>query len=781
MRRAASHLPLPGETASEVEAKYRTLVEAIPLAVYIDALDDVSSNIYSSPQTTDLLGYTPEEWYVDHDLFAKTLHPDDRERVLALHVRSNEDAKTIRAEYRLIARDGRVVWVRDESVVVHDDDGRPLFRQGFLLDLTEQKETEQALREAEDRYRTLVEQAPLAIYRSTPDASLVYMSTQIEEICGYTAGELMDDPGLIWRVMHPEDYEAVRSATNHAVENDGEFRLEYRLIARDGSVVWILDRTLPTLGPDGRTLYRQGFVADVTEEKERDEALAVSEEQFRSAFDHAPIGMALVSLEGRWLQVNQAICDIVGYSEEELLELTFQDITHTEDLEADLAHVRRLLAGQDRCYEMEKHYIHRDGRRVPVLLSVSLVRDSDGTPLHFISQIQDVTERHRLEDELRQSQKMEAVGRLAGGIAHDFNNLLTAIVGYSELIVGRHHDGDRDGRDADNIRRAADRAAKLTAQLLAFSRRQVLQPQIFRFDDAVTDIEDLLRRLIGEHVEIQTALTARSAHVKADRVQIEQVVVNLAVNARDAMPDGGRLSISTEVVELPVVGWPETPLEPGPYAVLEVTDTGLGMDAATQARVFEPFFTTKAVGDGTGLGLATVYGTVKQSGGDVTVTSQLGDGTTFRVLLPLASAPAQTGSNGATPSSEHGTETILLAEDEDVVRALVRELLEARGYAVLEAAHPETALELAREHLGELDLLVTDIVMPGMSGRALAERLKVERPGLPVLYTSGYTSARIEGNGGLGEGADFIQKPFSAEELAIAIRRILDRRSARAA
>jgi two-component system, cell cycle sensor histidine kinase and response regulator CckA len=269
--------------------------------------------------------------------------------------------------------------------------------------------------------------------------------------------------------------------------------------------------------------------------------------------------------------------------------------------------------------------------------------------------------------------------------------------------------------------------------------------------------------------------------VRADRVQIEQVVVNLAVNARDAMPGGGRLSIATRVVDLPVPGWPETELEPGRYAVLEVSDTGHGMDSGTQAQIFEPFFTTKPVGDGTGLGLATVYGTVKQSGGDVTVSSTLGRGTTFRVLLPLARTPAEASQNGSAPAPPRGTETILLAEDEDVVRALVRELLEARGYEILEAAHPDEALRLARKHSGPIDLLVTDVVMPGMSGRALAEQLELERPGVPVLYTSGYASGRIGVDGVPGMPANFIQKPFAAEELAGKVRELLDAQRAQAA
>jgi two-component system cell cycle sensor histidine kinase/response regulator CckA len=777
MVRAAGSVHIPGTYASEAEAKYRTLVENIPLVVYIDALDDVSSNLYTNPQCIDLLGYTPEEWREDPEIFARILHPEDRDRVLAETARGNHTGIPLRIEYRLLAKDGRVVWLRDDSVVIREEDGRPLFRQGFLLDLTQQKETERALRNAEQRYRSLVEQVPLAIYTNAADGRLLFMSSQIEDICGHPAAELMADPEIFWRLIHPDDRGAVRRATDRSLETQGEFSLEYRLVARDGRVVWVLDQTSPTLGGDGETLYRQGILADITEEKRRAEALALSEERFRSAFDHGPIGMALVSPEGRWLRVNEALCNIVGYSEEELLERTFQDITHPDDLEAELAHVRRLLADEVRYYELEKRYVHRDGRLVWVMLSVSLVRDAEGEPLHFISQIQDITGRRHLEEALRQSQKMEAVGRLAGGIAHDFNNLLTAISGYSELILERHSPNDRDRKNAEQIRRSAERAAQLTAQLLAFSRRQVLQPQEFRFDDAVAGIGDMLRRLIGEHVVIRTELGAGQAYVRADRTQIEQVVVNLAVNARDAMPGGGRLSIATSVGSVPVPAWPETELEPGLYVVLEVSDTGEGMDAGTQAQVFEPFFTTKPVGEGTGLGLATVYGTVKQSGGDVTVTSMLGRGATFRVLLPLADAPAEPVPETTTDTAPDGTETILLAEDEDIVRALVRELLEARGYAVLEAAHPEEALELARAHAEPLDLLLTDVVMPGMSGQALAKQVAVLRPDLPVLYTSAYTNGRIADRLGADGEVNFIQKPFSAEELATKVRAVLDGRA----
>jgi signal transduction histidine kinase/CheY-like chemotaxis protein len=385
-------------------------------------------------------------------------------------------------------------------------------------------------------------------------------------------------------------------------------------------------------------------------------------------------------------------------------------------------------------------------------------------------------ERRRLEEQLVQSQKMEAVGRLAGGIAHDFNNLLTAIAGYSELLLGQLSDGDPRLAHAAEIRKAGERAAALTQQLLAFSRRQVLEPRVLDLNQVVAGMEDMLRRLIGEDVELRIRAHSGLWPVKADPGQIEQAILNLVVNARDAMPEGGKLSLETANVELDeTYAGTHVPVEPGGYAMLAVTDSGVGMGDEVKARLFEPFFTTKGRGKGTGLGLSTTYGIVKQSGGYIWCYSEPGHGTVFKIYLPRVDAPVERPAAGPMPAvSGSAGETVLLVEDEREVRALVQKLLRMQGYTLLTAANPDEAVSMSREYRGTIHLMVTDVVMPGMSGRQLAERLAASRPGMKVLYVSGYTDDAIVHHGILEPGTAFLQKPFSPQALARKVREVLE-------
>jgi two-component system cell cycle sensor histidine kinase/response regulator CckA len=375
------------------------------------------------------------------------------------------------------------------------------------------------------------------------------------------------------------------------------------------------------------------------------------------------------------------------------------------------------------------------------------------------------------EEQLRQAQKMEAVGRLAGGVAHDFNNLMTAVIGFSQLILARLDDPHPLRRDIEEIMRAGERASGLTNQLLAFSRKQVLQPKVLDLNAVVVEVEKLLRRLIGENVELLSELDPALGPVEADPGQLEQVIVNLVVNARDAMPTGGKVTIETANVALDR----DSGLDvlPGPYVLLAVSDTGVGIDEETKRQIFEPFFTTKAEGEGTGLGLATVFGIVKQSGGDVALESELGRGTTFKIYLPCAAEPIERLEPQAVQAKPKGSETILLVEDEDFVRRLEREVLEESGYTVLEASNPHHALELERSHVGEIDLLLTDLVLPELSGRELAERLTARRPALKTLFVSGYPKDALNG-GTLEPGTAFLQKPLTPGSLAHKVRELLD-------
>ncbi len=408
---------------------------------------------------------------------------------------------------------------------------------------------------------------------------------------------------------------------------------------------------------------------------------------------------------------------------------------------------------------------------------VEPLRTAEGELQGAICMALDITDRNQLEEQLRQAQKMEAVGRLAGGIAHDFNNLLMVIQGYADLMAERLSENDPLRRNAEQIQTASQRATSLTRQLLAFSRKQMLAPKVLNIQSVVVEMEKILRRLIGEDIQLETSSAADLGLVKADRSQIEQVILNLAVNARDAMPEGGRLTIETANVELDEsYSHPPAVLAPGKYVMLAVTDNGCGMDAETQAHIFEPFFTTKEKGKGTGLGLATVYGIVKQSGGYVWVYSEPGRGTSFKVYLPRIDEEKSRQNRDAEPKMRaipRGSETVLLVEDEKGVRELAREYLEMTGYSVIEAENGHTALELAAMHVGEIHLLMTDVVMPGISGRELAERVRSIRPGTKVLFMSGYADQAVVSHGILDTDSALLQKPFTMAALASKLREIL--------
>jgi PAS domain S-box-containing protein len=627
-------------------------------------------------------------------------------------------------------------------------------------------------------------------------------------------------------------------------------------------------------------------------------------QELQQTFELAPIGMALVAPDGRWLKVNHAICAIVGYSEAELLARTFQEITHPDDLAADLENVRRLLAGEIPFYQMEKRYIHARGNFVSILLDVSLVRDARNQPLYFIAQIQDITERKRdeeslrllgsaieqskesviitdaevnlpgpkilfvnhaftqmtgyasaeilgktprmfqgartdkavlkrlrqnledgdlfageainyrkdgkefvlewqiapirnaagkithfvgierditgrkkLEEQLVQSQKMETVGKLAGGIAHEFNSILTAIIGQSELLLADVPAGSPFAKNATEIIKAANRAATLTRQLLAYGRKQFLQPEILDFNRLVSGMAAMIHNLMGGGVDAQFVAAANLHAVKADAGQIEQVIMNMVINARDAMPNGGRLTLETANVSFgPESVGRYVELEPGDYVMLAITDTGAGMNDGVKARLFEPFFTTKDVGQGTGLGLSTCYGIIKQSGGHISVYSELGRGTTFKIYLPQVESEIKSPAQLNMPSDlPRGTETILLVEDDPSLREMAAGLLGRLGYKVLTAANGVEALNLKNERgTGHVDLLFTDVVMPHMSGKELADRVRALYPHTKILFTSAYTENAIIQQGVLDRGVMLLQKPFTPSALANKVREALD-------
>jgi PAS domain S-box-containing protein len=515
-----------------------------------------------------------------------------------------------------------------------------------------------------------------------------------------------------------------------------------------------------------------GHIALAIERRRAEDALRKSASMFRLLFNHNPLPTWVFDKETlRFLQVNDAAVRQYGYSTAQFEGMTVLDILPP----SEHADFREYLLNSKQDQQHKAHWKHsrKDGKVVDAEI-IAHQLEYAGRAVHLIV-AQDVGERQLLEEQLRQAQKMEAVGRLAGGVAHDFNNLLMVIKGHTELLLNALPAGDHSVRKIELIDRAADRAASLTRQLLAFSRMQVLQPRVMSLNNVVEEMGRLIPRLIGEDVELVIRTSPDLGAIRADASQMEQVIMNLAVNARDAMPNGGRLLIETSNAELDRSYSNTRPIvQPGNYVLLAVSDTGMGMDAETQARIFEPFFTTKEQGKGTGLGLSTVYGVVKQSGGFVWVYSEVGKGTSFKIYLPRVDQPVE--KNGAAiPLAEapRGTETVLLAEDEADVRELAREFLEAAGYTVIEARNGQEALKLAAEHSAEIDLLVTDLVMPGMTGQQLAALLQQSHAGLGVIFMSGYSEHAATEAAQSGSSVRILTKPFNRGALLRAVREVL--------
>ena len=540
---------------------------------------------------------------------------------------------------------------------------------------------------------------------------------------------------------------------------DEETAVEYM---KAGAADYILKDRLARLGPAvlGALRRRQ----EITER----------EEYFRALIEQAQDIIAVVDAAGAIRYASPSASRLLGYAPGELMGLLMVELVHPDDVAPTLQVFTEGVASGQGVRLLELRFRHKDGS-YRMLEAVGRYLLDDPLVQGVVINARDVTERKSLERQLLQAQKMEAVGRLAGGVAHDFNNVLTAILGYTGLLLDGLPTLSPLRPDLEEIRRAAERGAGLTHQLLAFSRKQVLETRVLDLNELVADMDRLLQRLLGEDIAVVTNLDRALGAVRADPAQLEQVVVNLAVNARDAMPHGGRLMIETRNAELDDSYTREhAPVQPGRYVMLALSDTGTGMTPETMSHVFEPFFTTKEAGKGTGLGLSTVYGIVKQSGGYVWCYSEPGHGTTFKVYLPRVDEPIDRLPARAATGPTRGSETILLVEDEAELRALTRRVLEKHGYTVLDADSAGAGMALERDHTGPIHLLLTDVVLPGASGRMLADELLTRRAWLKVLFMSGYTEDAVVHRGVLAAHTAFIQKPFSAEGLAAKVREVLD-------
>jgi two-component system cell cycle sensor histidine kinase/response regulator CckA len=866
------------------EASLRAILEDSTDVVLL--LDRRGTIVFASGSVRLVDGHTSAELLGAHVL--DRVHPDDvdvlREQLEAC---AQENGGRSGFEYRQQHRDGS--WRDREAVAVN--------RLGQLgisaIVFTYRDVTSRNAAQAQQAHlATIIESSDDAIYSRTLDGEILSWNGGAERLLGYSAEEAVGQHVSL--ICTPETCALVPRALRRIRDGESIRQLEVVCRRKDDTSVPVSLSVSPLRDRNGRVVGASAVAHDITVRQRAQAALAESEAKHRSTFNDAPVGMAQTSLDGRWLRVNRRLEAMLGYSSAEIEGTPFAAITHPDDVEESSVGRARLLDGQTDEYRREKRYRRKDGSLLWVTVTVSVHRDADGAPAHFIVVVEDISERKQaqlefdhifnlspdmigtarfdghftrvnpafrqvlghddetltaspfisfvhpedraatlaalkdltfgqsvfgftnrfrtvdgsyrslewhskadpsteliyavardqssrrlLEEQLRQAQKMEAVGRLAGGVAHDFNNLLTAIIGFSEMALLDLPEGGSLREDVEQILNAGQSAASLTKQLLAFSRKQILHPQVLDLPKLVGGMHSLLRRVIGEDVTLDVATHGEVPPISADPGQLEQVLMNLAVNARDAMPSGGTLRIAVDTIHLDQAFVARhAGSTAGPHVRLTVSDTGVGMGPEVLAHLFEPFFTTKEQGQGTGLGLATVYGIVKQSDGYIAVESAPGQGTSFQIHFPCAPADSRTEPIRATvPQSVSGRETILVVEDQEEVRAVVRNALQAHGYSVIEASDGPGALALLSGLPVGVDLLLTDVVMPHMSGRELAERSRATHGNLRVLYMSGYTDDAIVRHGVLEPGIDLLPKPFAVTQLLARVRELLDRPS----
>ena len=682
-----------------------------------------------------------------------------------------------RGEIQNRRKSGELFWNAVSISPIRDASGEIVKFVGVQEDITARKAAEAVLEEREQRFRQVVENIAEVYYvMAASYTETLYISPAYEKIWGRSCRSLYEDPGSFLDPVPAEDRERLQAniARIQAGEDAGE--VEFRVIRPDGQARWVLGHAVPVRNEHGDVYRIAGVALDITERKRAEDDLRDSERRLRTLFETVNLIVLGLDSQGTVDYVNPFLLQLTGYARDEALGSNWVERFLPTAQQAEMSGVFLELLERDIHPHYRNPIVTKAGEERMISWHNTVLRDAQGRPTGTLSIGEDITEHQRLEEQFRQAQKMEAVGRLAGGVAHDFNNMLTVITSYSTLLLDDMDPTDARREDLEEIRKAAAGAAGLTRQLLAFSRQQVLELRVLDLNEIVGGAGKMLQRLIGEDIALVTVLAPDLGSVKADPGQIEQVIMNLAVNARDAMPDGGKLTIETSNVELGEAYTLEhRPVSPGAYVLLSVSDAGTGMDEATKAHLFEPFFTTKEKGRGTGLGLATVYGIVKQSGGFVWVYSEPGHGTTLKIYLPRVNEAPPDLPHGRSPEALHGTETILLAEDSAGVRAVAREVLQRNGYAVIQASDGRAALELAAAHSGPIHLLVTDVIMPGMSGRQLADRLRDERPELKVLFVSGYTDDAIIRHGILEPGIAFLQKPFTPDALARKVREVLQR------
>jgi two-component system cell cycle sensor histidine kinase/response regulator CckA len=757
----------------------QNLITAQRIARVGNWVRDLSGNLISaSAELYRIFGVSHEEFPGSFETLADFAHPEDRDRVSSTIENFLRNHLPYSVEYRITLPNGDNRIVLGKGEVVFDDQGKPSRMVGIAQDLTELRRVESALRKSEERYALAVQATNDGIWDVDFATGEVYFSPRWKSMLGYEDYEIPNDLEEWKKRLHPDDFPKIIEARTEYLEGRTPlYEVEYRLRHKDGSYCWVLSRGACVRDSQGIPYRFSGSHIDITKRMTLEHALRESEKKYRDLFEESKNAISIVDVTGRITDMNPAGAELLGYTREELLSMSFANDFGI--LPAVSEELLKTLSGCGFVNDFELELRRKDGRKVVVHFSATVTRDESGNITGYRGIAHDISEHKRLERQLMQAQKMESIGILAGGVAHDFNNILTAISGYGETI--------RDNIPADNgllresveqVLRAADRAAELTKSLLAFSRKQLLRPRQVEVGAIIRNTSKLISRLIGEDIELSTSFSDRKLPVMADTGQIEQVLMNLAANARDAMPNGGWLHVSTRQVIVHEGSEARYDLaKPGKYVRISISDNGVGIEKKYLGRIFEPFFTTKEVGKGTGLGLAMAYGAVKQHDGSIVVKSRPGNGTTFSIYLPVE------GDNDAVREKQPetvmptpgGTETLLIAEDEEMVRSFMKKAFERAGYRVIAADDGEDALEKFRENMKDISLILSDVIMPKKNGREILEEVKRIKPGIKVIFISGYTANVMHEKGILGQDTDIVTKPFLKDDLLRKVREVLDK------
>jgi len=762
------------ETLRQSEEKFRQLADNISDVFWMTS-PDLKVIHYVGPGYELIWGRSTENLYAKPQQWVEAILPEEREGVLAVFGTLTGTVSEVSVEYRIARPDGTVRWVHDRGFQVRNAAGILVRLTGIASDITERKQTEEALQRRQTELQVLFDLTPAMIFFKDTKNGILRVNKRFAETVGKPVADIEGKP---YPEIHSEDA-AKYYVDDLEVIQSGVPKLGIIETIRDreGKEIWVQTDKVPVCDKAGSVIGIVAMCQDITHRKKAEETLRLLNSAVLQSRESILITDAELDLPGpRVVFVNPAFTKMTGYSQEEAIGKTPRILQGPRTDKTVLSRLRKNLE-QGETFEGEAINYRKDGKEFDLEWQIAPIRDVAGTITHFLSIQRDITARKRFEAQLFQSQKMETVGKLAGGVAHEFNSILTAIIGQSELMLDDLPAGSPLRKSAAEIRKAASRAATLTRQLLAYGRKQFLKPETLDLNRVMASMDGMFHHLMGGDVDMQIIPARGLQAVKADAGQIEQVIMNMAINARDAMPNGGKLTLETANVTFDqesVGRYPE--LQEGDYVMLAITDTGRGMSAEVKARVFEPFFSTKEVGQGTGLGLSTCYGIIKQSGGHISVYSELARGATFKIYLPQVDQETKIRlQRRDSPALPCGTETILLVEDDPALREMAATLLRRLGYNVLAAANGIEALSLKQQRdIGHVDLLFTDVVMPHMSGKELAERVKALYPHTKILFTSAYTENSIIHQGVLNKGMALLQKPFTPSALAHKLRELLD-------